>query len=194
MNVEDFLKAAIKNSDVVKIVYLGGSQPGSAREITPIQIRDGKCRARCHISNAEKIFNISKMQLLEDSQPFATSAWNPEIQNRVNYSTIEEFVHAEAQNIFALGWHLESSDTSVSLHRKFKNGKPMIGSDVSLNFEEFTSDLGVDESGNEFEENVRKRVRPWVVRGKNKDTKTFSSLDGALLIFLLWAQQIALRR
>jgi hypothetical protein len=38
--------------------------------------------------------------------------------------------------------------------------------------------------GKEHEENLRKKTRPWIVRGKNKNTRTFGKLDAAAEVFI----------
>lgn len=47
-NVEHVLVDAIENKQSLTVVYLGGSQPGTLRNISPISINGDKLRARCH--------------------------------------------------------------------------------------------------------------------------------------------------
>jgi hypothetical protein len=65
------------------------------------------------------------------------------------------------------------------------------GSDVSINFEEFDYDYIAGENGEIHKENERKRVRPWVVRAKNKDTVTYGKLDKAVSLLLEHANALA---
>ena len=66
-NVEHVLVDAIENKQSLTVVYLGGSQPGTLRNISPISINGDKLRARCHSSGAVKVFNLGKIQLPSDS-------------------------------------------------------------------------------------------------------------------------------
>ena len=69
--------------------------------------------------------------------------------------------------------------------------KPLKGADVSLNYEEYISDIVMGLDGEFREENVRKRVRPWVVRGKNRETKTFGDFERAVEVFDHQARELA---
>ncbi|MDA6709672.1 hypothetical protein OSL02_25410, partial [Escherichia coli] len=62
-NVRHILLDAIENKKSLTVIYLGGSQPGTLRDISPISISEDKLRARCHSTNAVKFFNIGKIQL-----------------------------------------------------------------------------------------------------------------------------------
>lgn len=108
------------------------------------------------------------------------------------YKTSDDLILAETENLLFLQWHVEHSENSISLHRKFKNGKPMVGADISLEYEEFTYDAVYDfETGDVNEENKRKRVRPWSIRGRGKGTNSFGSFEKAFPIFMAWANELA---
>lgn len=62
---------------------------------------------------------------------------------------------------------------------------------MSLDYEEYTYDLVAGADGEVHEENMRKRERPWTVRGKNQDTKTYGHLDKAAEVFMEWAASLA---
>ncbi|EOO8726807.1 hypothetical protein I5R18_RS00010 [Escherichia coli] len=66
-NVRHILLDAIENKKSLTVIYLGGSQPGTLRDISPISISEDKLRARCHSTDAVKFFNIGKIQLPSDS-------------------------------------------------------------------------------------------------------------------------------
>jgi predicted DNA-binding transcriptional regulator YafY len=63
MNTEDRLKEAIEDGEVLKIIYHGGSQPGTSRYIAPIQVGNGKVRARCYSSKDVKVFYLNNLPL-----------------------------------------------------------------------------------------------------------------------------------
>lgn len=86
------LESAIGTGELVSIVYHGGSQPGAFREITPLQIEDGKVRARCYTSNAVKTFALDKIEL---RGPIPTpndeaKAWNPLHRPTLAFYSIEQ--------------------------------------------------------------------------------------------------------
>ncbi|HFC93180.1 MAG TPA: hypothetical protein ENJ51_10250 [Leucothrix mucor] len=191
MNTEARLREAIEAGEVLKVVYNGGSQPGAMREVAPISIKNGKVRARCFTSNAVKSFVIEKITILQEGNNISAVEWNPDAEQVQRYESINDLSEKEMDALLALGWHVESDDNCLSLHRRFKNGKPMKGADVSIDYEEFTYDLVVGLDGELHEENRRKRQRPWSVRGKNQGTRSYGSLDKAAGLFLEWAESLA---
>ena len=52
MDMEQKLKEAIEDGEVLRVKYAGGSQPGAQREIAPISVKVGKVRARYYTSKA----------------------------------------------------------------------------------------------------------------------------------------------
>lgn len=190
MTTEERLKEAIGTGEILKVIYQGGSQPGSLREISPISIKDGKVRARCFSSNAVKLFVLEKIEIVESEGEREADKWQPGLKPTAHYQSIRTLLEEKRDFLASLGWYIENDSASLSLHRRFKNGKPLKGSDVSLDYEEYTCDL-VAGDGEVHEENRRKRQRPWTVRGKNKNTRTFGSLDKAAEVFLEWAKLLA---
>ena len=191
MTTEERLWEAIEAGEVLKVVYNGGSQPGALREIAPISIKNGKVRARCFSSHAVKLFMVEKIKVIEGEENPPAAEWSSNAKPTHRYESVIELLEKEKTFITDLGWHIENDKDCLSLHRRFKNGKAMKGSDVSLDYEEFTYDLVVGLDGELHEENMRKRQRPWTVRGKNQDTRTFGSLEKAAEVFMEWAKLLA---
>jgi hypothetical protein len=191
MSAEARLREAIEVGEVLKVVYNGGSQPGAMREIAPISINNGKVRARCFTSNAVKSFVIEKITILQEENNIPSVEWNPDAKQVLCYESILDLLEKERGTLVGLGWHVEFDGNCLTLHRRFKSGKPMKGSDVSLYYEEFACDSVMGFDGELHEENRRKRQRPWSVRGKNKDTRSYGSLEKAAELFLEWAESTA---
>ena len=57
------LKESIETGETLRIIYHGGSQPGTVREIVPQSIKGEKLRAFCIGSGASKTFIISKIEI-----------------------------------------------------------------------------------------------------------------------------------
>lgn len=191
MSTEDRLRQAIESGEVLKVIYHGGSQPGSLRKITPISIKNGKVSARCYTSNAVKSFALEKIVVVEGEAQPPAAEYQPGLVKPEQYASVSELLEKQKDILVQLGWHIEYDKNYLSLHRKSKTGKPLKGSDVSLNYEEYTYDLVAGLDGEVHEENERKRQRPWTVRGKNQDTKTYSHLDKAAEVFIKWAKLLA---
>jgi hypothetical protein len=191
MTTEERLIKAINKGEKINITYRGGSQPGTLRLITPTGIDGGKVRAYCHTSNAVKLFAIDKILIVDGKEQPDLVSWQPGLSPPLRYTSIQALLEEHRNDFLQQGWYIETSTSHLSLHRTIKNGKPMKGSEVSLDFEEHTYDLVVNEEGETHEENFRQKERPWTVRAKNKDTRTYGSLDAASKLFLEWAGMLA---
>ena len=188
MSVVERLKEASENGEIVQIIYHGGSQPGTLREIAPISIKSGKGRARCLRSHAVKSFVIEKIVIVDRNKPLDVMEWQPNANKPLlQYNSIAELLEKKREFLNRLGWHIQSDEDYVSLHRRSKNGKPLKGSDVSLNYEEYTY-FGDD--GEFHADEKRKKIKPWTLRGKNKDTRTYGNFDAAANVFIDWAESM----
>lgn len=185
------LRQAIVAGEVLKIVYEGGSQPGATREIAPMSIHGDKVQAHCYTSNAIKQFRIEKIKILDGNVQAGVPTWQPGQATVERYESLSSLLASTRATLVRLGWHIENTEASLSLHRRRKNGTPLKGYDVWLLYEEYAYDsvLGLD--GEIHKENVRKRQRPWTVRGKDQETKSFGALDKAAELFLELAKLLA---
>ena len=191
MDIETRVRQAIAAGEVLKITYEGGSQPGSVREIAPMTIESGKVRAHCYMSGAVKQFSLAKITIVEGDQKTEAKIWQSGIGPTVLFKTLDAFVEGSRGQLLDLGWHIENSQSSVSLHRLRKNGVPLKGYDVSLRYDEYTYDSVLGFDGEVHNENMRKRQRPWTVRANDQVTKSFGALDKAANKFMEWAKQLA---
>ena len=191
MTTEERLQEAIDAAEIVRIIYNGGSQPGTLRDIAPTSINNGKVLAQCYSSNAVKSFIVEKIKVVDGKENPKTTEWSPDAKPTRQYESLSEVLEKERNCLSGLGWHIENDRSRLSLHRRFKNGNPMKGSDVSLDYEEFTYDSVLGPDGELHEENRRKRQRPWSVRGKNKHTNSYGSLDKAAVLFIEWAKSLS---
>lgn len=186
--IVDALLEAIRNSNPLRVRYFGGSSPGAERDLQPLSLKDGKVRARCLPSGEIKTFAIDKMELAVEGVPSALASAIP--PPAATYSSIDEFMGHQSVALQEMGWVLQRDGESISLHRTFKNGKLIQTPDVALQFVPVASDLCFD--GEEFyEANVRERSRPWIVRAKNHNTKTFGDFAKAQVLFLEFARLLA---
>jgi hypothetical protein len=191
VSTEDRLRQAIESGEVLKVIYHGGSQPGSLREIAPISIKNGKVSARCYTSNAVKSFTVEKIIVVEGGTKLSAAEYQPGLVKPEQYPSVSGLLENQRDALVQLGWHIEHDKNHLSLHRKFKTGKPLKGSDVSLDYEEYAYDFVAGMDGEVHKENERKRQRPWTVRGKNQETITYSHLDKAAEVFIEWAKLLA---
>ncbi|WP_144318722.1 WYL domain-containing protein [Serpentinimonas raichei] len=187
MILDDLLKA-IENGATLRIRYFGGSSAGSESELQPISVNDGELRALCTLSGETKTFVIDKMELvIEGVASVLAAAYPPPV---LLYPTVNEFAAFHTASLQEQGWEILHEGQSLTLHRKLKNGKLIQNPDVALQFEAVTHDAIFD--GEKFlEANHRDRSRPWIVRAKNKNTKTFGDFGRAQVTFLEFAKALA---
>jgi len=191
MTVSEKIEAAIHSKEPIEIVYLGGSKPGAVRKIGPIGIAKGKVRARCYETGAVKQFLLDKIRL-PDSNSDLEPNWNSAIFEKPNIESIDDLLGEAQDKLEGMGWHISHSPQHISLHRFFKNGNPMKGWDVLMDYEEMTYDEVYDFETDEMrKENFRKRVRPWSVRAKGKDTRSYKELATGYETFIEWAADLA---
>jgi hypothetical protein len=185
------LEAAAAAGEIISVVYHRGSQPGTVREIAPMETLDGnKVRARDMATNEVKVFNID---FLEEAPLNSASPYDPEYQKKRRESapSINEAVSPYVPELQALGWHVELDETSVCLFRFLKNGKPRKSYAARMGFEEWITDHFINEDGTE-QVTTRPSKRPYSVSvvEKKQATQTFVYIDGALALFLQEARRL----
>ena len=189
-SVRRVLTDAAKTGEVVRIVYRGGRQPGSIREIAPMTVSETEVLARDLPAGINKTFAIAKIEL-----PAATTiavAYDP--NQRADSRTVREAIESHVGDLEGLGWHVEVADAATSLHRFFKNGKPRKTGDVSLWFDEFVTESFDDFDGRGMQTIQRPSQRPYHVTSVRVPTRSFTTLSRALLAFLDEAKELAPRR
>ena len=187
MLTEKLLHAA-KTGEIVRVRYFGGSVPGSVRQLRPVSIADGKVRALSMQSEETKTFVIEKMEEVVDGVASALASSVPVAT--ATFQSVEVFASHHKAFFEFKGWVMQSEGQAFSLHRTFKNGKLIQTPDVGLAFEAETYDAVFD--GEQIiEANRRQRSRPWIVRGKNKTTKTFADIEKAQLTAYEWAIELS---
>lgn len=191
MSVEAKLTEAIQAGEILNIVYHGGSQPGKSRKIAPISISNGKVRARCYSSNAVKMFNVEKIEVLSDTNVESNDEWMVGRGAIPHFKTLQQVLDENKNRLKKLGWVVNIDESNLTLHRKFKNGKVLKTKDVQLYYEEYSTFPIIGLDGEIIEEEVKKRTRPYGVRAKEFNTKTFGVLDNAVPVFLEQAEYLS---
>ena len=190
-DIRTLLKQSIKSGEIIRIVYLGGSTPGREREIYPLAMDEHSVKARIFPDEAVKLFTIDKIRLPGEVYEISASP------QQLHFASMQELEAKQRSELERLGWVVQWEGKTLSLHRTFKNGKLIKTPEVSLDFDEFEISFECTDPNVLWPEDdqmieVRKaRIRPWVVRAKGKDTKTYGSLDPAAAIFLEWANELS---
>jgi hypothetical protein len=173
--------------EIIRVVYHRGSQPGTVREIAPLDVRDDEVRARDIAAGIDKTFRLAHLQLADpDTSAPVYDPTLPIEDSRTLGAALQPYI----TELHGLGWHVESADTSISVHRFFKNGKRRKGADVAILFNEFSIDAWDD--GNGWREEAVKSTRPYYVSSPSFDrARTFARLAPAFALFLEEARRLA---
>lgn len=159
------LNETIGTGESLSVIYHGGSQPGSIRQLVPIKITSREVRAREVTGNAVKTFLVAKMELATSFS--SAKQYNPDIQSlRKEPASIHEAFQDQVSKLTELGWHVELVKDAISLHRYFKNGKVRKGADVGIT---------------KYYDNT---TRPFYVYGPSfASARTFGKLTSAIKLF-----------
>ena len=186
------IESALQTGEVLTVTYNGGSQPGVARQLVPVKFQGSdKVRARCLLSGMTQCFVIEKLSIIDDETGEITLG---DIQEPVHppYENLKTVYDELLPLVEAAALHLELSDESITLHRKFKNGKVMKSDVACISYSEFKSELIFDLDANDFIEKRFKTTRPWYVSCTGYESTTFSSFQNAADRFVLWVTKMEL--
>ncbi len=191
MDTNTAIEKAINRKTLLKVIYHGGSMKGQLRDITPISIKGDNIRARCHITNKIKTFKASRMEVM-DQNGVLTEAIEKPASNVPNITTLKELSDFIKNDKKLSEWHIVYEENSLSLHRKFKNGKALKSSALSLSYEDIGFDLIYEIDGSLTTE-VYEKNKPWHLHSEIGKSN-FKYIDNAIKKFLSHVQQISPKR
>jgi len=184
-DIFDLIQDAIAKKLSIKIRYGGGSHPGTVREISPIEIKGEKVRARCHSSHAVKMFFIHKIKVPD--HPHIFHEWS----DKPRYTSISDLLEQIKKDLEYLGWHVnyeKGEDTeSISLNRKFKDGVPLKTVDAQISYSKYHYKSDIDPYTFETLSSEPKKIindRPFCVWGKDHSSKGYKYFDKAAAYFI----------
>ena len=97
------LSEAIETGEILSVIYHGGSQPGSVRQLSPIKVTSREVRARDASSNAVKTFLVAKMELI--GSILTTKQYDPNVINgNVEPASIEEAFQNQVEKLKGIGF------------------------------------------------------------------------------------------
>jgi hypothetical protein len=121
------IQAALASGTTIRIVYRGGSQPGTVREIRPMRVTETEVRAYDVTAGIAKTFVLAKLALPPDGAPLVAYQAIPESVGDEPWQPLDVLMGAHLARLEALGWkvRLESNMLTVArIYTYFKNGKP----------------------------------------------------------------------
>lgn len=182
--LDERIQAALDSHSPVDVAYMGGSQPGVLRRITPIELKGQLLRARCHTTGVAKAFRVDRLVVAGDDLPEYVAEPSPQ------FHTIQDVRAFYEDTIVGRGLAVQLEATNgeehLTVHRKFKNGKVMKGSIARLSLSPFVEQSYVDMEGDALVERVdRHRTdKPWLIWAKGVTTSRFKYLDKAAKKFI----------
>jgi hypothetical protein len=196
-NLHEILSRAVKTGELVSIIYHGGSQPGTIREIRPIKVIPTAVWAYDDTIKPDgmdqaKQFLMSKIEIPCNDASTAP-AYDPNATPVEDSRTVKEIFESKTAQFQAMGWHVELNENQISLSYYFKNGKVRKAAAVVLRFDEFITDFvfdedkwiaGIEDGTSDFIEQTRKSKRPYHVTSPTYKGSGFSKLSHAIEVFL----------
>jgi hypothetical protein len=80
VKLKDKLIEASKAGEIITIVYHGGSQPGTKRDISPIRVSETEVLARCLVTEKPRTFRLSKLEIVSEDYP--SKNYDPKAESR----------------------------------------------------------------------------------------------------------------
>ncbi len=120
-DIERVLQDAVVTGEIVEILYFGGTQPGTRRDINPRIVDAPHVQAMCLENNAYRTFRIDRMLIAEGvyrSAPKYNANGPPP-----PHVAFPEFVRRFGQLGFPEDMHPEALDDGVKLYGTRKDGK-----------------------------------------------------------------------
>lgn len=203
-DIKEAIKSAIDNKATLEIRYYGGSKPGAARKIQPKSIGNEKIRARCLEDNYVKTYFIERIEIIGSNFDKPT---NVKTQKQATIQDIQQVLTYSKDTLESMGWAVNSSINTISLHERFKNGKPKKAPVIQITYEKFSNSQISDgeaissvrlssgaqklDSNDIPEHEPRLKTKPWIVRAKGKTTSSFQNGQNAMEKFLELSQEFA---
>lgn len=181
----DYLWSAVDSSARISIIYHGGSNKGTSRDILPLSLNEKFILRAVDLNDpnrAVKSFAIENIEASGIERLVLTNETSQRGRNRKQYSVgrfkdIEEVYHKLKDTLVGMGWHVatyEENGVCVRLDvcDYFKNGKPRKTPVVTLYFE------------------PENRTRPYVCKCREIQlANTYSNLDNAAYMLLTLAHE-----
>ena len=180
MRVLDALIDSMNRRAALRVIYRGGSQPGAEREIVPRRVTSSEVIALDVASGLEKTFSVGRIELPREG----AAAPRYQADGARGPTSIFDAMQIHVPELERLGWHVERSGTSVSLHRFFKNGKPRKGYEVLLSWDPITAEVFDDFDGKGEQWIERPSPRPYHLSGVGLVSRAFGNLSRAVMLFM----------
>jgi hypothetical protein len=166
-DIADVLREATRTGATVRIVYHGGSHPGTERDITPVKVGETEVMARDPVTGAVKTYLLSR---ITSPDPCVSSSRHIEESpsaGAMEYAGIPVACAQYVADLEMLGWFVQTGKGEISLTGRFKNGNLKKTPSAGITYGSYFDD------------------RPWYVFGPGlQKARSYSELSPALSTFL----------
>jgi hypothetical protein len=187
MGIENLLKIHLENQEPITIIYNGGSQPGSTRELIIKSIKTDSIRAITLGNTLQKEYKIAKIELLNSSSEKIAPIYTEGKQSKV-YTNYEDVLKINKELFEEKELVVVLEENSFGLFEKFKNGALKRKPKISIEFNEFVYDDYYDSDKDKFRNGKHKSEKPWCVRCKGENTRNYKHFDKAIETLLLYVR------
>lgn len=187
MNIIETIKEHHKNGEVLKIVYNGGSQPGSVREIVVTALKEDSIRAAAIGSTLSKEFKINKIEIYDETLHKSAELYTSG-KKKIKYSNYQDVIdlHSKIFNEKELTAQVE--EDNFGLFGSYKNGKLKKRPEIAIEYHEFIYDDYYDPETDKFRSGKHKAQKPWCVKAKGKTTRNYKHFEKAIETFIDYAK------
>lgn len=184
MNVYERLLSAKENGELIAIIYHGGSHPGKARMIYPIKVTESEVWGREPDAKQAKQFKLEKVEIAAENVVVHDFSGHEDLQEP---ATLKDAIYPYLADLESSKLAVNVSETSVSLHSCFKNGKPRKSSELIICYHEpspyrFETNLKTGERY-QVDNKITGKERPWFV-GSTRGGWHFKNLGSAVARFI----------
>lgn len=195
MEAEQLIQKAIDTKQKINVIYNGGSMSGQPRILGPISINGNKVRAKCYATNALKTFLMERIQVIAENGELTKNRASevnqlPKVEPQ---QTLLDIKNAITPHFPVEKWLIELTESTknLSIYARFKNGNPKKLPELQICFEEFRTELEIDEITGDYKEVTIKRTKNWVVRHKEKKSViSYSYLNTAADRLFIWCKEL----
>ena len=169
------LHAAIGTGEIVTIVYMKGSQPGTKRDVVPRAVTQEDLRAFCLAANELRNFKMEHVRLVEpnaDAPAYVAGAGTVAPTQAVLPDGPHGVLARNATEIEALGWYAMVSDEALTLYERAADGAPIAKVSVGIG----RWDKGDGRTS-------------WIVQAQSGKRRSRKRLDSAERLFLAAARE-----
>lgn len=187
---KNFNYSNLVNKRVI-IIYRDTNNNETQRTIDVNSIGAKHINAFCHLRNGTRTFK--KDRILSIFNPDTGESMDTDLPRAVEveskkYNTIGDILKYHKEEFEENNIHIESTEDSISLYEYFKNGKVKKSPFLSMEYNQYvtSSYFEDDELETEIEE---ESTRPWCIRGRELNTRTFKDFNKASKVFVEFARK-----